>query len=236
MSFLVNTKHRSAAVEWMDDFNLEGAVLRKTLDQIAGINRWLGGNGITKKGMLKLVSSRAKNTPLHVLDMGCGNGDLLRILASWARKNKQTMTFCGIDANAETVRYAAELSGDFPEISYLHKDVFLLSDQERTCDIALHTLFLHHFNNEQLTQLLRQQLTHSRVGIVVNDLHRHRGAYYLFSMVCAFIRNKRIRDDGLISILKGFKKRELRALSNQLNVCPQIQWKWAFRYQWIIQK
>ena len=44
-----------------------------------------------------------------------------------------------------------------------------------------------------------------------------------------------IIEDGLISILRGFKREELESFSNILQVKPQIKWKWAFRYQWIIQ-
>ncbi|MCK0131956.1 methyltransferase domain-containing protein [Flavobacteriaceae bacterium F08102] len=233
---LVNTKQRSSAVEWMDDFDTEGVELRKTLDQIAGINRWLGGNKITKKGLMKLLKSTKSKEPLHLIDFGCGNGDMLRFLAKWAMKHNVEMTFCGMDANAETIRYAEELSADFPQISYLHRDVFNVNEKERACDITLSTLFLHHFKEEEIVLLLSQQLEHCRIGMVINDLHRHRSAYYLFYLVCLFIKNKRIRDDGLISVLRGFKKRELRSLSNQLKAKHQLRWKWAFRYQWILQK
>ena len=44
-----------------------------------------------------------------------------------------------------------------------------------------------------------------------------------------------IIEDGLTSILRGFKREELESFSNILQVKPQIKWKWAFRYQWIIQ-
>jgi hypothetical protein len=45
------------------------------------------------------------------------------------------------------------------------------------------------------------------------------------------------RQDGLISILRGFKKEELLRFSEKLNFKKyKIQWKWAFRYQWIISK
>ena len=45
------------------------------------------------------------------------------------------------------------------------------------------------------------------------------------------------REDGLVSILRGFKKQELIQFSEKLNFKKYtIHWKWAFRYQWIIQK
>ena len=45
-----------------------------------------------------------------------------------------------------------------------------------------------------------------------------------------------IIEDGLTSILRGFKRKDLEKFSKTLQVIPQIKWKWAFRFQWIIQK
>jgi heme/copper-type cytochrome/quinol oxidase subunit 2 len=43
------------------------------------------------------------------------------------------------------------------------------------------------------------------------------------------------KEDGLVSILRGFKKPELEQYSKKLDFKNySIQWKWAFRYQWII--
>ena len=55
MSILVNTKYRSDAIEIMDDLSMSGELLLKTLDQIASINKWLGGNAITLSGIKKLL-------------------------------------------------------------------------------------------------------------------------------------------------------------------------------------
>jgi hypothetical protein len=45
------------------------------------------------------------------------------------------------------------------------------------------------------------------------------------------------KKDGLISILRGFKREELEQFSKKANFKNySIQWKWAFRYQWIIRK
>jgi hypothetical protein len=49
--------------------------------------------------------------------------------------------------------------------------------------------------------------------------------------------NEMSREDGLTSILRGFKKEELIRFSENLHFSNyKIQWKWAFRYQWIIRK
>ena len=61
-------------------------------------------------------------------------------------------------------------------------------------------------------------------------------AYYLFKLLSTTIKNKTIAEDGLTSVLRGFKRQELEDISKQLSTNYQIQWKWAFRFRWILKK
>ena len=97
---------------------------------------------------------------------------------------------------------------------------------------------LHHFKNDEIVQLLNVFYNNASIGIVINDLHRSAVAYRLFQALCfVFQLNDMSREDGLTSILRGFKKEELVEFSKKLNFKNyKIHWKWAFRYQWIISK
>lgn len=236
MSFLVNTTYRSDAVELMDDFSIGGDLLRDTLDKLDKINKWLGGNQVTLSGIKKIIKAYPKEKPISILDLGCGSGDMLRQVAAFGKKEGYTFKLIGIDANAEAINYAKELSTDYKEISFLKIDIFSDEFKELEYDVVLTTLFLHHFKEDQLVELLKQVLDKSCVGIVVNDLHRHSLAYYLFKLLGLVIKNDMVKQDGLTSILRGFKRSDLEEISKKLNVKSQIQWKWAFRYQWIINK
>jgi hypothetical protein len=52
----LNTKFRTDAAEIMDDFTLEGEILRDALDKIAKINQLLGGNKLTLQGVQSLIN------------------------------------------------------------------------------------------------------------------------------------------------------------------------------------
>jgi hypothetical protein len=95
-------------------------------------------------------------------------------------------------------------------------------------------LFLHHFKKEQLISFLQPTIQKAKLGMVVNDLHRHKLAYYLFKIIGLFIKNKMVREDGLISVLRAFKRKDLEAISRQINAKYSVQWKWAFRYLWVL--
>jgi 2-polyprenyl-3-methyl-5-hydroxy-6-metoxy-1,4-benzoquinol methylase len=232
---MVDTRYRSNAAEIMDDFSMEGEILRDALDKIARINVLLGGNKVTLQGVRTLCSQSDANKEISILDVGCGNGDMLRTLADYAKRQNLKFRLHGIDANEFTVNHAKGLSTAYQNISYSTSDIFEYNLPERY-DIILCTLTLHHFKDPQLLELLRYFEQQSRMGIVINDLHRSALAYYLFKALCyLFGLNNMSREDGLISILRGFKKQDLHAYSKQLNFHHySVQWKWAFRYQWIV--
>ena len=235
---LINTKYRTDEPETMDDFTMEGEILRDALDKIAKINQLLGGNQLTLRGVQELIRSISKTTTITIVDVGCGNGDMLRTLADYGLKNNLDFQLIGIDANNFTINHAQHLSRYYPNIRYQCEDIFDENFAKLKYDIVLCTLTLHHFKDNEIIHLLHVFNANSKVGIVVNDLQRSPIAYRLFQALCfVFGLNKMSREDGLISILRGFKKVELVNFSKKINFSNyKIQWKWAFRYQWIISK
>ena len=236
MSFLVDTSHRSSEMEIMDDFTMEGVLIRDTLDKIEIINRFLGGNTVTIKGLKKILKNQSKNKTITIVDLGCGNGDILRDVAKFGRKNNYSFKLIGIDANLAAIEYAKELSKEYSELSFKTIDILSEDFKKESYDIVLCTLFLHHFKNEELISFLKTTIEKATIGVVVNDLHRHKLAYYLFKLIGFFIKNKMVRQDGLISVLRAFKRKDLENISTQIKVHFSIQWKWAFRYLWILKK
>jgi len=236
MDFFVSTKIRTDKEELMDDFSIGGNLLRDTLDKLEKINRCLGGNLVTVKALKKALKNHPKEQELTIVDIGCGHGDILRDVAKFGRKNGYKMKLIGMDANPNAIAYAKELSKEFSELTFKTEDIFSEEFKNRKFDVVLATLFLHHFKEKQLISFLGNTLQQTKIAIVVNDLHRHKLAYYLFMLLSLFIKNTMIIEDGLTSVLRGFKRKDLESISKKLNVKSQISWKWAFRFQWIIQK
>lgn len=229
-------KYRTSEEEVMDDFYLKGEELRSTLRDLDKVNKWLGGNEITLNGIRKLLSTNSSE-PIKILDVGCGNGSILREIADFGRKNGLKLELIGIDANEFAVNIARELSVDFPEISFRTLNIFSEAFENMKADIILCTLTLHHFKDEDVNYLIRLFLRNSRKGVVINDLERSPVAYHLFQLFCAvFIDNDIARKDGLISIRRGFKRKDLENYGRKLPALQEIQWKWAFRFQWILYK
>lgn len=234
----LKTKYRTNDSEIMDDFTLEGDELKEALDKIASINQFLGGNQLTINGVKNLLGKCKRGTTITIIDVGCGNGDMLRKLADYGLKKQLIFQLIGVDANLFTVNYARQLSKDYTNINYVSVDIFDESFKELKYDIVLCTLTLHHFSNQEINLILPTFLKNARIGLVINDLHRSWISYRLFQALCfVFGLNEMSKVDGLTSILRGFKKQELITFSENLFLKKyNVKWKWAFRYQWIVEK
>lgn len=219
----------------MDDFAMEGDILTDALDKIATINKLLGGNKVTVEGV-RMLMQKNNSAKLSITDVGCGNGAMLRMLSDYARKNHLNFELKGIDANKCTIAHAKSCSLNYPDIQYQCSDIFDESIDTGSCDIMLFTLTLHHFPDSELISLLNRLSKGVLVGVVVNDLQRSSIAYRLFTALSyVFKLNDMSREDGLVSILRGFKRSDLKRYEKALNITSSyIGWRWAFRYLWVI--
>ena len=234
---MIDLKIRSHQKEIMDDWQGDSKELERVLKDINRVNRILGGNAITVNAVIRLIQEHSKES-YRILDMGCAEGNMLRELAMAARKKDIKLDLIGIDLNSDALTMARKASIDFPEIVYHKKDILSADLSEFGCDIVMTTLTIHHFQNSEILNFVKQFTKLASIGVVINDLHRSALAYYLFKgFSLIFIKTKVAKIDGLASIRKGFLKSDLMDLSRSLtNLDHEIAWKWAFRYVWIMRK
>lgn len=228
-------KRRSYQPELMDDLDYSGAELPLTLRELAFVNRWLGGDAVTWNGLDRVIKRYGGRKPLHIVDIGCGGGDTLKLIAAWARHRQRPVELEGVDANPAIIEYARRHTAPAP-IRYRITDVFAADFQRRDYDIVHACLFCHHFTDEALVRLLRRWRTQARLAVVINDLHRHGFAYYAFTLLSGlFSRSRLVKHDGPLSIKKAFRRAEWERLLAQAGVDRyELRWRWAFRYQLII--
>ncbi|MDP5044898.1 MAG: methyltransferase domain-containing protein [Leeuwenhoekiella sp.] len=230
-------KSRKLTPELMDDPSLDEVTLKAALKDVTLVNKWLGGQQITIDG-LNYFFRKFPQDSYKIVDLGCGDGEMLRTIASYARKQNIKVELLGLDLNEKSINLAKEKSKDYPEISFKKQDILTLDRTSFQCDIVVSVLTMHHFTNEEILVFMQQFLALSKLGVVINDLQRSKIAHTLFKGFSkVFMKTHIARHDGLISIERAFKKNELLMFTNKLPVSSfQLKWRWAFRYLWILEK
>lgn len=223
---------RSNQKEIMDDLATGGKLMEVTLKELKIINKVLGGNHVTTSS-LKQIMNKYPQKSYAIADIGCGGGDMIKVMANWANRKKISCRFTGIDANPNIIKIAKSNLSDIPNITFQTQNVFDESFLKEKVDIVTCTLFTHHFTDKELLLLLSSFRKKAKLGVVINDLHRHPIAYYSIKILTSLFSNSAmVKNDGPLSVLRSFKKSELANILKSSGIPDfEIKWKWAFRWR-----
>jgi 2-polyprenyl-3-methyl-5-hydroxy-6-metoxy-1,4-benzoquinol methylase len=229
-------KLRSNEPELMDDLTLSGEELHRNLEELEVVNQWLGGYKVVLQALEKI--DVPEKHVLRIADIGCGAGDTLRQVATWARNRDLKVNLTGIDANDFMVQYARTSCATFPEICVSQYDVFSEEFKSQNYDVIICSLFCHHFTDEQLVSMFSQLHKQAKIAVVINDLHRHWLAYYSIKLLTAVFSGSRlVKNDAPLSVWRAFKREDLKQLVQQAGIKHfDLKWMWAFRWQLILHK
>jgi 2-polyprenyl-3-methyl-5-hydroxy-6-metoxy-1,4-benzoquinol methylase len=227
---------RSEAPELMDDLSIGGAELVETLAQLRRINRLLGAAWPTLEGVTRLWSQAGRPRQLSILDTGAGSGELNCCLLRWADRSGLRMRITLLDIHPDTCQVAANYYQNDPRVQVIQGDICRLGLNQ--VDIVTASLFLHHFPAGRLPLILSSMLRVARLGVVINDLHRHKLAWVFIKIAThLFSQNRLIRHDAPLSVRRGFRAADLEALKKALEP-DRLSYRWRpfFRYLMIISR
>ncbi|NVK51182.1 MAG: methyltransferase domain-containing protein [Cyclobacteriaceae bacterium] len=232
---MTSFKQRSTEKELMDDLECSGEELNQTLRELKTINRWLGGNHVTTLGIQRLINQKPQER-YQIVDIGCGGGDMLRVISDWAEKQGHPIDLLGVDANPNTIELAKTRLSDKPSIVLSTQNVFDEDFQKEKASIISCTLFTHHFTDEELVTLLRAFQEKVSLGIVINDLHRHPLAFHSIRLLTRiFSKSNMVKNDAPLSVLRSFSREDWKRILGKAGIQNySLRWFWAFRWQLLI--
>jgi len=221
---------RSYQKEIMDDFSITDNRINAALFELEIINKYLGGRSTSKKGFEIISKVIGQNKRISILDVGSGGSDNFKFSS-----NGTTVCLTSLDLNKGVCRYVKENCAD---VNIICGDTFSLPFKESSFDIVHVSLFLHHFSEEEINKLMQHFMNISRYGIIVNDLHRSFFAYAGIKLLTfLFSKSKMVKNDGPLSVKRGFIKNELMEIFfNVKSRSVIIQYRWAFRWLAVIIK
>jgi hypothetical protein len=195
---MFTASRRRIEPEILDDQTPEAGA--RSLADLVRINRFLGGH----EALRKAFRSVAPHGPFSVLDIGSATGDSGNVI----RAAYPQAAVTSLDYKLHHVRHASGTK--------LVADAFRVPFRPRSFTFVYCSLFLHHFEDDAVVQLLRGFRDIAQEAVIINDLERHVLPYWFLPATRWIFGWDRITlHDGPISVQAGFSRAELAGLARE---------------------
>ena len=209
---------RAQAEELMDADDLAPETYAAVVADLAKVNVVTMAARPTLAFLKRVIAGR---TRLRLLDVGFGDGDMLRTIERWARRRGVDTELVGVDLNPRSEQAARRHTDAGSTIRYVTGDYIDLAGQrgaEPRWDAIVSSLVAHHMSHAQLIAFLRFMDTHARCWLI-NDLHRHGFAHRGFPILARLARwHPIVRHDGTLSIARSYRPDEWPAILDEAGI------------------
>lgn len=209
---------RTSRTELLDMPISDETALAANLADIRAVNRWLGGTASVVRAVASLCrgTPHPHETPLTLLDVATGSGDIPLALQEWACHHAVPLRVLASDKMSGVLREAHRHTSG--RVSLLQHDALRLPFADRTIDVVTCAQALHHFDPPAAIALLRELARVARRGVVVSDLCRSWPAYIGAHLLGLVQRSSLSRHDGPLSVLRAYTPAEIRWLLDRANL------------------
>ncbi len=194
---------RAIAEEAMDADDLDPAVYADVLRDLAQVNSLT----MAQRPTLEFLDRATRGiSRFCLLDVGFGDGDMLRTIALWAARRGIEAELIGVDLNPRSLAAARSRTPDNIRIDYRIGDY---ADQPEGFDFVISSLVAHHMTHDQLIGFLRFMDARAIKGWFINDLHRHGFAHAGYPLLATlFGWHPIVKADGQLSIARSYRPDE----------------------------
>lgn len=205
---------RRETKELMDDPALDADTFHAVLSDLSKVNRTTLAHRPTLRFLERAVGRRDNFT---LLDVGYGQGDMLRAVARWAARRRIDCNLTGVDLDPRSEPAARAATDPALPIRFLSGDYASLAGEKYDCIIS--SLVAHHMTGDELRAFLRFMECEARRGWFINDLHRHTFSYLAYPLLARLMDwHPIVRQDGQTSIARSFRPAEWENLLRQADI------------------
>lgn len=199
--------------ELMDQPDISRAELERSLSDLEIVNRWLGGMAAIRPHILPVM-----NRFHTILDVACGGGEVLRMLADCAREKALKVDFVGIDVNPRVIDIASSRSEANENIRFFQADARSLPFNDQSFDLVISSTFLHHLKPGDAVLALKEAARVTRHRMVFVDLIRSDICWIGILILSRLIFGRISHHDGPVSFRKAYIPSELLELASQAGI------------------
>lgn len=204
----------------------------QSLDNLRVANRYFGGARSVLRPLRALFEAR-QAAAVRVLDLGCGSGDIARVLVARARADGVRMRVVAVDDDPVVVGHAAAACRDWPEIDVVRADARQPPFAGKAFDYVIASMLLHYFAFGEAERLLHDWRRLATAAVIAADVERH-WVPYLAIRVLGQVSSSPLFDEGhRRTIRRGFTSVELAELGSragfaQVRVSRQFPYRLCF--------
>jgi 2-polyprenyl-3-methyl-5-hydroxy-6-metoxy-1,4-benzoquinol methylase len=234
MGFSLSMRRREAEIQ--DQPDLDRELLHQALRGLERLNRWCGVSR-TFWPPIRDLAEKTGSSPLRILDVGTGAGDLPIRLWQLGRSACLPLEITGCDLNVHTIAYAQERAAQAQAAVRFFAWDALSGPFPGQYDVVVSSLFLHHLDDDQVVMILRRMAEAASELVLVNDLERSlTGWLYAYLGTRLLFTSKVNRVDGPRSVAAAFTMEEVRYLALRAGLeGAALEKRWPCRYllKWV---
>lgn len=216
--------------ELLDDPRADPGAVRRELRDIARLNTLFGGRRAVVDSLEPFLRMAARGRGVGgsrwtLLDVGAGSGDIARAAAAAAQRHGVALTPIGLELLPTAARLAhgngvRGVLGDGGALPFAAKSV----------DIVVASQVLHHVPRAVAVRWIASFDRVARRAVVLADLRRSRVAAAGVWLACFPLgMGGTTRHDAVVSVRRGYTKREFDALLREAGVAAVARYRPGFR-------
>jgi hypothetical protein len=226
-------EQRARGSEFLDRPDADPRLVEQSYKFMRLVNRIGGGLRVVRRFLAQELSRSAGGT-VRVLDIGAADCDMPLAITRWAERRGHRVEFTCLDHDAKAVELAQRRIArcNCDTVRAVQADIFTYRPAE-PFDYAVGSMTFHHFTDDEIDRLITHLRGFVRKAVLINDLHRSL-LNYIVCFVLALPLDREVRHDGLLSIRRGFKPRELQQMLARHDPGAVVRRMWFCRVAGVV--
>lgn len=211
---------RATQAEYFDSPDRSFAETAESYKSLARINRLFYFTEPFQRFLPRMFGEE-KCRSLTLLDLGAGDGSLGEGLTKWAAKRGWSWRVTNFDLSPHTAQLCK--SGNT-----IIGSVLSLPFENESFDVVIANQMTHHLtSDDEIARHFREAWRVARRGILLSDIHRNPFLYGVIWLIL-HVGNfpKHFREDGLLSVKRGFRTDEWRRLAKRAQLDDAKAWRY----------
>jgi ubiquinone/menaquinone biosynthesis C-methylase UbiE len=244
---------RCPSAERLDDPHLSPEEMRRSLEDLRLVNRRWGAAGALARHVLARLDPASSAERIRILDVGAGSGDVARSLEANLRRAGRDARVIAADVQWRHLAVGRAMARDAVGRAMAHDavgratardasdraervgsaaaDAFRLPLSDRSVDLAVSTLFFHHFSPEENAAILRELCRVARHGFAVLDVRRSAVPLAFVAVAGRLVFRARVSvEDGVASVRQAYTPEEAAEIARRVVPAARAERVFPFRF------